>query len=46
MYVTTETSRNASCRKLREYENDSNAIIFAIPRGGVIIAYVCEQLRL
>ncbi len=33
--------------KLREYENDSNAIIFAIPRGGVIIAdIVCEQLNL
>ncbi|MGI6424807.1 MAG: phosphoribosyltransferase [Tepidanaerobacteraceae bacterium] len=33
--------------KLMKYKNDSNTIVFAIPRGGVIIAdVICEQLNL
>jgi putative phosphoribosyl transferase len=33
--------------KLKMYKDDPNAIIFAIPRGGVIIAdVVCDQLNL
>ncbi len=33
--------------KLQEYKDDSNTIVFAIPRGGVIIAdVVCDQLNL
>ncbi|HHV17802.1 MAG TPA: phosphoribosyltransferase [Thermoanaerobacterales bacterium] len=33
--------------KLKMYKDDPNAIVFAIPRGGVIIAdVVCKQLKL
>lgn len=33
--------------KLQKYKDDSNTIVFAIPRGGVIVAdVVCDQLNL